>query len=804
MSLPTLHLICNAHLDPVWQWRWEEGCAEALSTFATAAELLQEHPRLVFNHNEAVLYEWVREHDPGLFRGIQRWVAEGRWCVSGGWYLQPDANLPDTESIIRCVTVGRQFFRTHFGVCPRVAYNFDSFGHSAGLPQILRLAGYDFYIHMRPQSPDLELPADLYRWRGLDGSEVGALRIVVGLYHTERDNLRQRLEAGTALALELGRDVPVFWGLGDHGGGATRRDLEIIDAFAREETRVQVRHSTTEQLAEALRPHLGAAPRVEGELQRVFTGCYTSLSRVKRQSQASLGGLVQAEALSAASGWKHGRAFPTEAFERAWRRHLFNDFHDILPGSCVEPAEQDALRFYGEAENVVRSVRLGVAIAANEGPLRPLCVPVTVLNANPGSIEGPIEVEAMADLRPKWHGQWHFRLFRLDGTELPCQEEPPEALLPFNGWRRKVSFIDTLPHVGIRHYELRLVEGQAAPLSSRPALLEHALDPGTGMVSSLRFGGLECLAGSLLEPLVVEDLGDSWGTGCGSHRNVVGRFEPVPGAVQEIAAGPVRRITETILAWGGSRLVMQTVSYPDWPVLEFRLRIHWNEEGCRLKLAIPTRLEGARLECEVPGGAFERPTDGQEQVHRRWLTLSGAVEGRPVSLGVVNSGQNGYDAADGEVRLSVLRSAAYCHERGFALKPGPYRKHMDQGVHEVRLLVTAGEPGAVRDRITGLADRLSAPPVAYAHLPIGRGAIEGEWLRIEPGHLRLLACKVSSDGRGLVVRVQETRGVGTSGRLVLTGGAEAALALGPHEIKTLRLDRHEGWREVTLAGEEEP
>ncbi len=131
MTKPVLHLICNAHLDPVWQWRWEEGCAEALSTFATAVELLHEHPALVFNHNEAVLYRWVKEHASDLFREIQQLASAGRWCISGGWYLQPDVNLPDTESLIRGMAEGRRFFREHFGVEPRVAYNFDSFGHSA-------------------------------------------------------------------------------------------------------------------------------------------------------------------------------------------------------------------------------------------------------------------------------------------------------------------------------------------------------------------------------------------------------------------------------------------------------------------------------------------------------------------------------------------------------------------------------------------------------------------------------------------------------------------------------------------------
>jgi len=286
---PRLHLICNAHLDPVWQWRWEEGAAEAVATFATAAALLREHPRFVFNHNEAVLYRWVERLDPGLFREIRRLVRAGRWSVSGGWHLQPDANLPGLESLVRQVIEGRRYFAARFGARPVAACNFDSFGHGGGLPQLLRLAGYTMYIHMRPQKTELELPADLYRWRGVDGSEVLALRIEVGLYHTERNNLRTRLEEAADLALSLGRDVAVFWGLGDHGGGATREDLALIDEFAGRERRVAVLHSTPDRLYTALAPLAKTAPLVTGDLQRVFTGCYTSLSRVKRRAEESLG-----------------------------------------------------------------------------------------------------------------------------------------------------------------------------------------------------------------------------------------------------------------------------------------------------------------------------------------------------------------------------------------------------------------------------------------------------------------------------------------------------------------------------------
>jgi alpha-mannosidase len=805
---PTLHLLCNAHLDPVWQWRWEEGCAEALSTFAVAADILEEHPDLIFNHNEAVLYQWVLEHDPALFRRIQKLVGAGRWCVAGGWFLQPDVNLPDTESLFRHIAVGRRFFAHHFGVTPRVAYNFDSFGHSGGLPQILRLCGYDLYIHQRPQSNDLNLPADLYRWRGLDGSEVLALRIAVGLYHTERDNLAARLEQGTAIALELDRDVPVFWGLGDHGGGPTRQDLATIDAFARTETRVTVRHSSTEQLLDALRVAGEHAPVVQGDLQRVFTGCYTSLARLKRTAVHSLGGLVQAEALCTAAWWQTSRPYPRDAFAGAWRDHLFNDFHDILPGSCVEPAEQDALGLYGQVAETTRRLRLGAATSFNQGSHRPLYLPLTVLNANPACMRVPVEFEAMLDLRPKWSGRWHLDLLTLDGQPVSSQEEQPEALLPFNGWRRKLVFLADLPALGPRHYRLEIREGAPQQTETPPAI-EHQIDPFSGLIRSLTpAGGGDLLAGPLPQALVVADTADSWGTDRSCYREEVGRFEPVPDSLRAIETGPIRTIRESEHRYENSRLLLRVVTYAAWPWIELCCRLHWNQERQRLKLVFPTVLRADRVLVEVPGGAFPRPADGQEHVHRRWILMEGVCAGRPAAFALVHNAGHGFDCQEGEIRLSVLRGAAYCHEQGFALGDRPARKFMDQGVHEFRLLVAVGDPAVVRDAVSGLADWLAAPPVAYPHLPIGQQPADGpsrypSTVEISPAQIRMLACKPSEDGNAMVVRLQETAGTATEANLCVQGMAQpVTIPFAPFEIRTFRIERDGRWRAVNPLAEE--
>ncbi len=805
---PAVHLICNAHLDPVWQWRWEEGASEALSTFRTAVEILQEDEELVFNHNESVLYRWVRKYDPLLFRAIQDLAASGRWCISGGWYLQPDVNMPGVESLIRHIAEGRRFFSEFFGAAPAVAYNFDSFGHSGGLPQVLSQAGYRMYIHMRPQPGELDLPSDLYRWRGVDGTEILGLRIAVGLYHTERDNIVARLRDGTELALKLNRDVPVFWGIGDHGGGPTREDLKKISAFRKEEDRVRIIHSTPEKLLAALEGAAAAAPVVEGDLQRCFTGTYTSISRLKRRCRESLSALLQAETLRTATWWEGNQPYPAEELAEAWRDHLFNDFHDILPGSCTQPAEQDALDQYGRVAETVRRIRLGAAVAFNRGTPAKRYIPLTVLNADPSPGAFPAEVDCMVDLRPKWTGLWHLRLFDSGGNELPCQEEQPESLLPFNGWRRRVSFMAETGGTGAKNYDLRIFEGELSR-PPRPAAVSHSVNAETGYVDRIDAGGgRECLAGPAMRPLLVDDPGDSWGSGLSRYRDAGAPFTKSIGP-HTIAGGPVRTITESVYVSGASRVVVDTISYAEFPAIEFRFRVTWNEIRKRLKLSIPTVFRTPALVCEVPGGAIARPADGDEHVHGRWCMMTGSVNGRATAFAVVNSGQHGFDFSDGELRLSVLRSAAYCHEQGLPLGEWPERKYMDIGVHEFRVAVTAGDPADVRSRVSAIAEMLTAPPLVYAHLPQGIPAPQHQdadmhlpFITLSGGTVAMLCCKRSWEGEALIVRLHETSGTAAEARLHLGAPALVVdLAFRPFEIKTLRIERSGQWREASLVEE---
>ena len=243
--MKTLHLICNAHLDPVWQWEWEEGAAEAISTFRVAADFCEEHDGFVFNHNEVILYEWVEKYEPALFSRIQRLVRQGKWHIMGGWFLQPDCNMPSGESFVRQILQGRYYFRTKFNQEPTTAINFDPFGHTRGLVQIMKKAGYDSYLFCRPQPDHMKLPENDFTWVGFDGSEVTGHR-AFSMYLSRKGKAAEKIS--NWLEAHPDKEVGmVLWGIGNHGGGPSRVDLENIEQLMeKHRNEIKMCHSTPE------------------------------------------------------------------------------------------------------------------------------------------------------------------------------------------------------------------------------------------------------------------------------------------------------------------------------------------------------------------------------------------------------------------------------------------------------------------------------------------------------------------------------------------------------------------------------
>ena len=346
------------------------------------------------------------------------------------------------------------------------------------------------------------------------------------------------------------------------------------------------------------------------------------------------------------------------------------------------------------------------------------------------------------------------------------------------------------------------------------------MDPTTGLVNRIRGDeNTPCLTGPLFSLLSVEDRDDSWGTGSGAWRDDPRPFQVEKGSVRELYQGPVRRVVESVHRQGCNRAVVHTILYADLPWVEVRFRVLWTDPKRRLKLCVPTALDQGEILCEAPGGAIPRAWNGEEQVHGRWILVSKETHGKRAALGLVHSGQHGFDALNGEVRLSVLRSVPYCFFRGFDLEARE-RKYMDLGVHSFRLLALAGERQAVLERISSLADLLDAPPAALAHLPMGPAPESQEkagekpppyfspWAELlslpTPG-VRLAGITPGAQDKGnhrnIRITLHETTGKAGTARLLLRrGGFLLKIPLSPYQIRTIEVNDTGGWKEVPYGG----
>jgi alpha-mannosidase len=221
-----LYMIGNAHIDIPWLWPWPESMSMGLSTFRAALDRMNEFPDFKFTASSAQLYEWAASADPNLIAEIRRRVAEGRWDVVGGWWIEPDVNIPNGESLIRQGLYGQRLFRQLLGQMAQVGYNPDSFGHPGTLPQILKLEGIHAYVFMRPGAQEKNLPADVFWWQGADGTRVLTYRIPYG-YGLQRE-IQDRMHDIVTKLQEPTKDLMAFYGAGDHGGGPAKHTIQSI------------------------------------------------------------------------------------------------------------------------------------------------------------------------------------------------------------------------------------------------------------------------------------------------------------------------------------------------------------------------------------------------------------------------------------------------------------------------------------------------------------------------------------------------------------------------------------------------
>ncbi len=815
MADKTLTLICNAHLDPVWLWEWEEGMAETLSTFRIAARFCREYKGFVFCHNEALLYQYVEEYEPELFEEIRELVTEGSWKIIGGWYLQPDCNMPSGEALIRQIVVGKKYFMERFGVEPSTAVNFDPFGHSRGLVQIIKKSGYSSYLFCRPDHHFLDLPDLDFIWVGYDGSEILAHR-PYDHYNSGKgqaaDKIRKWLKQNSSR-----RNGLLLWGIGNHGGGASREDLEQIADLQKQTTERSICHGTPEKYFNLIREEKRDLSRVEKSINPFAIGCYTSMQRVKKRYRQLENLYFLTEKMCTLTHLQGMVRYPGGSLSEALEDLLYCQFHDILPGSSIPEVEEYAIQRLHHGMEILGRLRSKAFMANLSGQpeTRKDEFPLLAFNPHPFDVDGTVVIEFQAQ-EPNLDEDYLQvpEVMDAEGNLIPSQVEKESSNI-VQDHRKRVVFHALLKASSMNRFSCflkkipRSSEGKKKITDRFCFSLPNGqieINPATGLIQRYEIDGKQILLPGSGRLLVIRDNADPWGMTVRSFRKIKGEFQllsPTLAAafagvdanrlppLRIIEEGPVRIVVEGLFGFGDSFAAVRYKIPLKGNEIEVESRIYWMEKESMLKMAFDTGWENAKYFGQVACGVEEFDRAGEELVAQKWIGLESPTE--QIALTVINDTTYGFDYDKGELRISMLRSPAYS---GHPIKKDQpivpqdrFEPRIDQGEQSFRFWIQAGDHCGRKESIHRESLIRNEPPPALCCYSRGKGEKLLQGVIISDPIVQLSALKMSEKNERLVIRLFEPTGQERKIEIKIPVlDFSGTITLKPFEIKTIAVD----------------
>lgn len=701
-----VHMIGNAHLDPVWLWRWQAGVGEAIATCRSAVDRIDEYPDFVFTRSDMWLHEQIEKLDPNLFERIIKHVKNGHWQIVGGWYIQPDCNLPTAESFRKHISMGKAYFQDKFGVDVTVGYNVDSFGHNAMIPSFLQESGYDSYVMMRPMAHEKELPSALFRWRAPDGAEVLVWRIPRA-YTNSQEDLTDHIKASLELAdNEIGH-VMCFYGVGDHGGGPTKRQIEWIIKNRNAIPDAELIFSHPRAFFDAVKPFTQKLPVVEEELQYHSIGCYTVVHEVKRQMRRAEHGLVSAE--------KAIKTYPEDTtvedskkLEEAWKKALYNQFHDTYAGTSLVSAYDDARDQLGSARDTADSIINDTLFRRMRRLPDDRFQRIFVFNPSDRDFKGYVQHDPWLN----W-GSFDGWLADEKGDQVLCQRVQHESVTRD---KQRIIWNAEIPAGGERIYQLR-TDGTQPDFESD---LKHdtysisnsfwnitCADDGSHLIQIQRKSdGVLLFRTDALEITSQYDSSDTWSHGINAFRErMSGKFRVRRTIVEE--TGPIRSAIRIDAKYRESWLAIWARLYANDPRLELRIWVNWNQHLQILKLNMPFVMPILDRVDGIPDGFVPRLQNGQEFPVMDWTLLR---MGDGTSLGIACPDCFGLDGTENVQRFTLLRSPAYAWHDPTKLESHGFYRWTDQGEHEYRFVLLEN---ATHELLQSLALSEHRPPICY-------------------------------------------------------------------------------------------
>jgi len=711
-----LHLICNAHLDPVWQWDWDAGITAALATFYSAAELCEEYD-YIFCHNEALLYEYIENYDPELFERIKDLVKRGKWNIMGGWYVQPDCTVPSGEAFIRQIETGRKYFEEKFGVTPRVALNFDSFGHTQGLVQILKKCGYDGYIFCRPMPCNKEFPDMMMNWKGFDGSSVKAVRaeddtIYCSMLGQAVSDIKRKMQPWKDREIAI-----ALWGVGNHGGGASRKDLKDIENFKVEvANEVTVIHSTLEGFFDKINPTV----EWDKALQPVFVKCYSSDAPLKRKYAELEKKLFNTEKICAVAALNGVFTPDKKVFDEAQKCMAAVQFHDVLSGTSIYEGSKSSIQRMEYAMELLDMQFAKAFFALTKKDVKAVDgdFPIYVYNANPYATDRLCEAEFFMD-KHLWLNEegWEVTVYK-DGKEIPAQLIKECSNINFDR-RKRIAIKAELAPLGLTRFDVRTRFGKRFRLNREPVYtfenngVSVSFNKENGCLESYKINGKEYLNGYAFMPVMYDDNEDPWGW----HMTKVGaNYKQMPASIvaRITEKGELFTALESVYTLGNSTVYIEYRVYKDYPYIDVKLRTTWNDEGKGLKLEIPV----ANIE------KFISQTSYGTQVNEKEVEICShkfcAMKDGNEYVSIFKNGAYGCSVEDDKLYVNVFNGSVYCShpvEDLPIIDEKRFNRYIETGKHEYSFRLFVGQ----ENELNNAAEEFVNEPYTLNVYPHGKG-----------------------------------------------------------------------------------
>ncbi len=774
----TISVVGNSHLDVVWLWDLADGIEVLRNTWRTATKLLAKYPRMHFAGSAAYYYTILEREEPALLATIQRLVAEGRWNLVGGWWIEPDANMPSGESLVRQGLYGQRTLRRLFGRTARVAWTPDTFGYPWTLPQILLGSGLDGFVTQKLRWNDRNAwPAALdgFWWEGPDGSRV--LSYVPYGYDHDLDPERLAAELDSTISGGKMRAMLTLYGVGDHGGGPTIGMLERARDLQRVPTFPVLADASPDSALDRMRRVVPALPTVRDELYLEYhRGAFTTNGAMKwwnRHLESLLGAAEAAATLAPLP-------YPRAQLTRAWEMTLFNQMHDVLPGTSIRAVHVQAEADYMTADSLARRVfeRSVRALAAGADTRAPRA------GLHPYIVFNPTVVRR--------GGRVTVRLTAGEGAAFDSSGSPLPARMVMDSAGRLLEVV--VPEVpGLGAALIFLGPGAlAAVRDTAGSTLENRwlrvdVDPATGDIARVydKLHRREVLRGGSNTLTMLEDRPGSWDAWNINHlhgrRLTFGRARV--GVVQVDAAGRslvVSRERDSV------RVEQRYVLPGEVARLDIETTVDWHTRHELLKVAFVLATPTDSVVAEIPYGAIARPSVARTAVDsarfevpmQRWVDASAGGYG----VAIVNDSKYAYDVLGDTVRLSLLRA------------PMVPDAVSDQRRHHFTLSLVP-HAGDWRDAsVRAAAAELNDPLRAVKVDEHAGGRLAEAPFTLTGAGVAIGAVKRSEDGDATVLRIVET--AGQASRAVLRFRTPAVTraasmledAIGPATAPALQLD----------------